>query len=415
VSAQPKWDVIVIGAGPAGSTTAALLAKQGVRVLVLEKDEFPRFHIGESLLPASNQIKELLGVEFTPDIFRFKRGAQFVDEATSRVAIFDFKDALPGPPRNAYHVERAKFDTLLRDRALAYGAQVRHGVRVQEVDIDADEVRVRTDAGEERARFLVDASGQDRFLGGKKRSIEPFRHFGKAASFTHFDNLSAESVAEFEPYNDIRIMMLQDGWAWVIPLAGPRLSVGIVSRKQGIRRDDILSYIASSKLLTRWTQGAERGPTRLIGNFSFRNTQPYGVRYACVGDSACFIDPVFSSGVSLAIMSAKAVTDLLVPALAAGTEADPNLCAPFSTRMQPAYDTFCSMVYRFYNTRLVENFMFGAPAEGAMRASVISVLGGDVLRPDNPFRDMLLSSRMQPWVRNDDNGEPAPGYEVVQE
>lgn len=389
-----QWDVVVVGAGPGGSTTAALLAQQGVRALVLDKDHFPRFHIGESLLPAAVDVQMRLGIRVDSAIFNWKSGAQFICEASGRMQRFDFAEALPGPPRHAYHVERPQFDALLRDRAAELGAEVRHGVRVTNVAFEPERVRVQTDHGELLTRFLVDATGQDRLLGKQNRSIEPYRHFGKAASFMHFEGLSQETLDEFAPHNDIRVMLVDDGWAWVIPLANARLSVGVVSRKQGLSHGDVREYVASSPLLSRWTRGTRASEPRLIGNFSFRNTTPSGARFACVGDSACFIDPVFSSGVSLAMLSASTLVDRLVPALRAGTEADPELCAASHEEMQRGYATFAALVYRFYNTNFARNFILGAPAAGALRPAVTSVLAGDVLRFDNDFQSMLLHSRL---------------------
>jgi flavin-dependent dehydrogenase len=367
---------------------------QGIRVLVLDKDHFPRFHIGESLLPAAVDVQTRLGIRIDPAVFNWKSGAQFVCETTGRVARFDFAEALPGPARHAYHVERPQFDTLLRDRAAELGAEVRHGVRVTNVAVKGEHVGVETEHASFSARFLVDATGQDRLLGRQNRTIEPYRHFGKAASFMHFEGIAQETVDEFAPHNDIRVMLVDEGWAWVIPLANARLSVGLVSRKQGLSNTDVRDYVAGSPMLSRWTRGARASEPRLIGNFSFRNTTPSGARFACVGDSACFIDPVFSSGVSLAMLSAATLVDQLVPALAFGREADPKLCTASHEELQRGYATFAALVYRFYNTHFARNFILGAPAAGSLRPAVTSVLAGDVLRFDNQFQDMLLSSRL---------------------
>jgi flavin-dependent dehydrogenase len=389
-----RYDVIVVGAGPGGSTTAALLAMQGVRVLVLEKEHFPRFHIGESLLPAAVEVLGKLGIEVKPDTFLWKSGAQFWCEKTDRVARFDFAEALPGPPRHAYQVERSRFDSMLRDCALSARAEIRHGVRVSDVEILADHVVVKTDKGTETARYFVDASGQDRLLGKQQRSIAPYKHFGKAASFAHYEGIIDAVLQEFAPHNDIRVMLVDEGWAWVIPLAGGRMSIGLVSRQQGQRADDVIDYVASSKAISRWTHGARASSPRLISNFSFETTKAHGARFACVGDAAAFIDPVFSSGVSLAMLGASALSERLVPALATGTEADPALTEHTQAATQRGYATFAALVYRFYNTHFARNFILGAPAAGSLRPSVTSVLAGDVLRPDNQFRDMLLASRL---------------------
>jgi flavin-dependent dehydrogenase len=398
-----RWDVLVVGAGPGGSTVSALLASRGFRVLTLEKSEFPRFHIGESLLPAACQVLGTLGLRPDPTICKFKRGAEVVSESTGQSALFDFAEALPGPPRHAYQVERALFDTMLRDRALALGAEVRHGVRAFAVELSEDEVRVQTTHGSERARFFVDASGQDRLLASQQRSVAPFRHFGKAASFMHFDGLSARALADFEPHNDIRIMIVDEGWAWVIPLPGERLSVGLVSRKKGMSKADVRDYVASSALLSRWTEGARASAPHLISNFSYRNARPAGARYACIGDAACFIDPVFSSGVSLAMIGAVNLEAQLTPALLSGSEGASDLTSPGKPEVERAYDTFAALVHRFYNSRFVHNFILDAPSQGELRASVTAVLAGDVLRTDNVFADMLLRSRFTPATRT-----PAP-------
>lgn len=415
MSTETTWDVIVAGAGPGGSTAAGLLAESGKRVLCLEKDEFPRFHIGESLLPASGIVVDELGVNPDPNVFLFKGGAQFVCEKTGRVQAFDFSQAIPGPQRYAWQVERASYDTILRDRARELGADVRHGIRVKDVRFEDTQVTVSTDQGEHRARYFIDATGQGRLLATKMRSGRPYREFGRAAVFTHFSGLSDAARTEIGPGNDIRVMLVPDGWAWIIPLTKSRLSVGIVTRKKGIKKEDLDTYIASSPMLGRLTAGTTRHDTRLIGNFSYKNVKAAGARYACVGDAACFIDPVFSSGVTLAVQGARHIAEVLVPALEAGRESDPELMKPIEARVQRGYDTFAALVYRWYNTHFVDNMIFGAPDEGDMRAGVISVLAGDVFRDGNPFQDLLLSSRRHRPLVSDELGEDASGADVYED
>lgn len=393
---ESMWDVIVIGAGPAGSTTAALLARQGVRTLVVEREAFPRFHIGESLLPVGLDVHEILDLAPDEEVFVYKRGARFVCERTNRVAEFDFSEALPGCAPHAWHVERARFDTLVRDRAQAFGAICEHGPTVEDVAFEPDRVVVRTDHGERVARFVVDASGQGRLFARRFDAVEPLHGFGKAAVFTHFEGLTDEALAAIGEGNDIRIMMVDEGWVWMIPLAHRRLSVGLVSQKRGMRTEWLDEFLDASPTARLWTAGATRAQTRMTSNFSFRNTRPYGARYACVGDAACFLDPVFSSGVALAMNGALRLSAHLVAALERGDEGRADLLDPLKLEMERAYDTFASFIHRFYNRRIVENLFFGAPPDGEMRSAVISVLGGDVWRFDNPFQDMLLRSRQQP-------------------
>ena len=182
---------------------------------------------------------------------------------------------------------------------------------------------------------------------------------------------------------------------WVIHLPGRRLSVGLVTKRPGLSADALDAEIASSPLLRCLTAGTSRTPSQLVGGFSYRNASPSGARYACVGDAACFLDPVFSSGVSLALVGAKSLVEQLAPALQNGAEANEDLCAPHLEKMEEGYRAFALMIHRFYNTRLVDNVVLGSPPDGRLRASITSMLAGDVWREDNVFKDMLLRSRIQ--------------------
>ena len=389
-------DVIIVGCGPAGSTAANLLAQAGRDVLVLEREVFPRFHIGESLLPIDLPLFERLGLEIDARNFHFKQGAEFLDERTGEFAFFSFADAMPGTPSHAWQVERAVFDDTLARQAIARGAQVRFGEAVTAIETEPDEVRVRTASGEHRGRFLFDATGQDAWLARRARSVAPIRELGRAAVFTHFEDLSPAAVAEIGGQGNIKVLIVEDGWHWVIPLIGGRLSVGLVKWRGKLDEAALEAALAASPVIQRLTAGARRGPTRTIANWSYKNSRSYGPRWACIGDAAAFLDPVFSSGVSLAMLGAERGVDLLLPALTAGTAADPDLMAPWSTYMQPAYDTFEQLIRRFYHTRMVSHLFFAAEPDPALRRGLISVLAGDVWRRDNPFQTMLETSRLQP-------------------
>ena len=385
-----RWDVIVVGAGPAGSAAAALLSDLGHRVLVLEKEHFPRFHIGESLLPLGTGVMERLGIEPTADTFLFKRGAQFICETTNRELEVSFDEAFDGPPRHAWQVERASFDTMLRDRAVSAGATVQHGEHVNDVTIDEDGVRVKTAVDTYAGRYLIDATGQGRLMARRAKAIKPFKEFGVAAAFQHFDDVDADLLGD---HGDIRIMMRPEGWGWVIPLPNRRLSIGVVTQKRGVTAEMIEDYAAASPLIRAWTAGAEATAPRLIGNYAYKNEASNGLRYTCIGDAACFLDPVFSSGVSLALASAEKVSNRLAPALAEGRESDPALMTTVSADMKSAYAAFASLISRFYNTKLVSNLFLEAPPQAELRRGIVSVLAGDVWREDNPFQNMLARSR----------------------
>ena len=386
-------DVLVIGGGPAGSTTANLLAHAGHDVLVLEKEVFPRFHIGESLLPIDLPIFERLGVKLDYKDFIRKDGAEFIDERTGAKATFVFREGLEGTPKNAYQVERSRFDHHLLKQAEARGAKVRYGVRVQEMAVEDDAVRVDTSAGAIRARYMVDATGQDAFMARSNRTVQPLKGFGCVAVFRHYDGLAPEIFEELTVSGNIKVLMVPDGWMWLIPLAGPRLSVGIVSRHAITTPLETLdAAIAASPITQRLIAGAVGTEHRIIRNFSYRNRQPYGPRWGCAGDASCFLDPVFSSGVSLAMLAGESLAGKLSPALRAGTEASPDLLAEHAKRMEIGYKTFAGIVYRFYHAELVHRLFFQETDGEPLRAGITSVLGADFWRDDNPFQQMLLNS-----------------------
>lgn len=413
-SAAPSgrvWDVVVAGAGPGGSVLATLLAGEGLRVLVLEKEEFPRFRIGESLLPMCLPVLARCGVQTDPDVFVFKRGAAFVCEDSGRTEFFPFSAAMEGCPEHAWHVDRARFDLLLRDRARAAGAEVRHGVTLDRVDLDAGElVEVESTTGLERTRYFVDATGQNRLLARRKQGIHPYRAFGRAACFTHFDDVGNAYDDVFGEHGDIRIMVRRDGWGWIIPLPHRRISIGIVSREK-VGPAELDGGLLAGPLASRLLRGAQRRDTRIVGNFSYRNAAPSGARHGTVGDAYAFIDPLFSSGVTLAMRGANDLADELLAAFRDGHEAAPDLLAAHAARMDRACGTFAALIYRFYSRGLAGSFFLRGMPEYGLRHGIMSVLAGDVWRQDNPFQDMLLRSR--PLTADTAPSTEADAYEIA--
>lgn len=407
---QTSFDVIVVGGGPAGSCVANLLAQDGVSVVVLERERFPRFHVGESLLPTELAVLERLGVDLDALGCLRKRGAIFIDERTGRRASFSFDEGLPGTPGHAHHVERASFDHALLRAAARAGAENRERHEVVGVELPADgmgsdghvQVRARDldDDGHElefHGRYLIDATGQQALLARRAKTVEPYREFGRAAAFRRYEGLVPAVITELHERGDVLILLVDDGWMWAIPLASGDLSVGIVKTKGKVGPALLERAVAESALLSRLTAGASPGIVRVVGNFSYRNTAPHGPRYACIGDAACFLDPVFSSGVALAFAGAEKLADLLGPALREGCEHEAALMVPLAEHMAPAYEAFERFIHRFYHTRMVDNVLLAERDRShELRSGVISVLAADVWREDNPFQNMLMRARRRP-------------------
>lgn len=392
---EPVQDVIVIGAGPAGATTSGLLAKAGHRVLMLDHERFPRPHVGESLLPAELPVFEQLGFD-AGTCSVFKSGADFLDERTGELGRFPFSEALEGTPTSALHVERAEFDHRLALHAESLGAVWKQR-SAKRVDAEADHVTVVLDDGSElRARFVVDATGRDRLLCKQQRAFERIEGFGVAVVFGHFSGLSDDAQAELHDVGagNITVLLIDRGWGWIIPLPNRRMSVGFVSTEKGVVSEAWHEHnVAASEKLRRLTRGATRSELRREGDYSFRNTQSHGSRWACVGDSKAFLDPVFSSGIAFAMAGGSDVVALLDPALREGREADPDLLAPCDAKMDHAYDVFGALIHSFYHSNLVRNLFFYDDPDPELRAGFISVLAGDVWRDDNRFQEMLLRSK----------------------
>jgi flavin-dependent dehydrogenase len=319
------YDVAIIGGGPAGSTAATLLARAGRRVIVFEREKFPRFHIGESLLPFSVQAFDRLGVRKKLDrTFLPKFGGEIVTACGTKGVKFYFKDGYRSRRDRAYQVTRSEFDKLLLDHSRENGAEVREETEVKKIVFAPDCVRidVATSAGATdmfAAKYLLDCSGRQTMLGSFFKLKQNYNHLQKFSVFAHYENVDR---AEGIDGTLIRMVRGLDRWFWMIPLTQTRMSIGVVMDTATFRAMKLSpeaaleKCIAEQPMVLERMQRAERvSPVYSAGDYSYRNTKLFGDRWLLVGDAAGFIDPVFSSGVFLAIMSAEKAADTLNEAL----------------------------------------------------------------------------------------------------
>ncbi|MFQ6026695.1 MAG: NAD(P)/FAD-dependent oxidoreductase, partial [Dehalococcoidia bacterium] len=371
-------DVVVIGGGPGGSTAATMLARQGWQVLLLERERFPRDHVGESLLPASLPVLEELGVlaAIQAEGFLPKWGATMVWGKEPTPWSWYFRETNHQYP-HAYQVWRPRFDQLLLENSINSGVEVRQGHRALEVLFDPDEtgepagrratgVSLVTDEGQEgslRARFVVDASGQNGLLGhqlGLRRWDDFFQNLAVYAYYEGAQRLPGDAE------NNIFIESYTNGWIWNIPLTGGWSSVGaVVDRRYGaaaIQSQGALQFlseqIAQAPYTAEMLQQAEMvvGP-QVVRDWSYSCDEIAGEGYVLLGDAACFVDPLFSSGVHLALMSGVLAAAYVTTALK-----DPGMARASGKVYQELYYKeyrhFRELVRLFYSSNRTSDSYF---------------------------------------------------------
>lgn len=393
-------DVLVIGGGPAGSTAAALLAERGYRVTLLEKAHHPRFHIGESLLPANLPLFEKLGVaDAIKAIGMEKWGAEFVSPWHDHTQPYEFADAMDKSMPMAYQVRRSEFDEILIRHAGRKNARVVEGCRVSEVDFLPGNAgalaRARHEDGTTetvQARFVMDASGRDTFLANRFKAKQRNKKHNSAAIFAHFAGVK-RSLGKAA--GNITLYWFEHGWFWVIPLADGATSVGVVTwpyylktRKQKSLAQFFQETIALCKPLhERLQHGRLTTPVEATANFSYACDRTHGNNYLLLGDAYTFIDPVFSSGVLLAMQSAFAGADAVDTCLRYPHQAAAAL-KKFDRMMRIGPQEFSWFIYRVTNPSLRNMFM--APRDYfRVKQALLSVLAGDLFGT-TPIRGPLL-------------------------
>jgi flavin-dependent dehydrogenase len=387
-----EYDTIVIGGGPAGSTCALVMAREGLKVQLLEKTSHPRFHIGESFLPRNMTLFKELGLwdrlMQIPHVVKYGAEFAFGNQPDSETMHFRFDAGIPVGETVAVNIERAPMDNMLLRAAAEAGADVRENTAVKEVLELADgRVAVKADDGATyRAKYICDASGHGTVIGkhlGLKKMHPKHR---KVAFYGHFRNVKRKPM----PVGGYpTIVMCDEGWFWIIPLDEERTSIGMVFDADLAKTVDV----PPAKMLM-W--GAERCPlvrsrledaicpetNHVTADFSFRCDPFAGPGYFLVGDAATFVDPIFSTGVCLGMMGGKAAAQRVVKLVRGATNAD-ELRRSYIRYVDDSTSRFFHMVHMYYHHSFRELFMEGeGPCE--VERAVISLLGGHVFPPDPP-------------------------------
>ena len=381
------YDAVIIGGGPGGSTAATFLARAGRRVLLLEKESFPRFHIGESLLPYNQSLFREMGVLPALEAAGLirKTGAQFhIGNGTKSLALVFRQGRFTREPE-AFQVERAAFDHLLLEHARQSGADIRQGWTVTKFSSESDGVtlQARSETGETaawRGAFLIDASGRGNLTGNQEglRVIHP--SLKKLAVFGHFSGVRRD---EGEKSGDTVIVRLDNKWFWLIPLSAEKTSVGCVLDQEEFARaqespETVFHRLWQSSEVLRERMQAARllGAIQTTGDFSYRNRRLVGKRLLRVGDAAGFMDPIFSAGVYLACYSGKLAARVVLDALAAGDDGGARL-QRYERQLQRAMGTYWNMVEGFYTTPFMEIFM-NPRGRFHLPSAVTAVLAGEL-------------------------------------
>ncbi len=390
-----QCDVLIIGGGPAGTTIGSFLTQKGWHVTLLEKDQHPRFHIGESLLPMNLPILERLGVlEQVERIGIVKHGAEFnsMFGDDKRSTIY-FKNAMDKSHPFAYQVTRSEFDAILFRNCQRIGVNALEGVRVKDIEFrpgDRHLVHTQDQTGEcntWETKFVIDASGRDTFLSKRFAIKEKNPHHNSAAIFGHFSGVERR---EGDDQGNISIYWFEHGWFWMIPLRDGVMSVGAVCFPDYLktRRNSPKEFLwetinQSDGVRERMKNANLISDAQATGNYTYTSQRSYGDGYMLVGDAFAFIDPVFSSGVYLAMSTAELGADVVDGCLRNPGKAS-HLLRAHERKVRKGISLFSWFIYRF-NTPAMHHLFMNKQNRFRIEEAMTSLLAGDIFR-DTPMR-----------------------------
>lgn len=381
--------VIVIGGGPGGCVAASVLAQKGVDVLVIERDEFPRFHIGESLLPSSMPLFKEIG--FYPRLaggkYIRKYGARFIDYKTDDEVYFGFEDGLNTDIPMAFEVERSEFDADLLQFARDAGAKINQPETVTALGFDENGAWVKTNIDEYQCEYLIDVSGRDSLIGKKLGIRDVNKDINNVAVFAHYKGVKRMSGNH---EGDIVIGLLPNrAWTWIIPFKGEVTSVGVVCGSDFFDGErDFEKYLQTrlgeSESVRDYMSGATRlSEIRRIGNYSHTCQKFFGDRWILSGDAAMFLDPIFSSGVHMSISSSKLAAEAILKVLPKklSFEAD-DVGKTYEKQVRLGAMRFKSLISMFYEGSFVAQMKKTLTREN-VRKGFTSAVAGDVWNENN--------------------------------